>query len=335
MPPRIPPEQVLQMGFPTFSAVISVFAFFVGIYGAHKLIQRGRAKRFTPAIIALIVINLLPVLLQVVEAIYLYHSDRLPGFKTWRNWCYSPSLLLLNLVQLEIMSIFNSSFFRWKVFRLENMPYVQIVAVIVHLVFAGPTYLEGIVYYNQPNLPFGRWCMYGTMAYSFMVVVFGISQNIFLFNRVQQHMDSLRSNEISGYKTTSLQGNRIRILIVVLIILDITAFTTYVLSVVVGGLKQPGALPGGFALQQCVFAIAGVHQLNNRISRGGNTHRSGGSNAKNVYFGESTDDSKQLSLNELDSPTTPSSASPGLKADRDSSSLKSPDHFRSQHACSV
>ncbi|KAH6564848.1 hypothetical protein BASA61_000282 [Batrachochytrium salamandrivorans] len=328
MAPRIEPSSVLEMGFQTFAAALTIVAIVCNLIGTAFIVRRGLRKRFTAAIASLILINIIPVFLQISEALYLYHHERHPGFKTWRNWCFGPSLLLLNIIQLEIVSIFNVGLIQSITFQQENMPYVRMAAVLVHVLFAGPTYFEGIIFVNTPSLPFGRWSMYGTMAYSFMVASFGISQNIFVFRRVQTHINSLSRHSIAGRGAPNTTGaRRIRMLLIVVMMLDCTAFVTYILSMAVGGLSTTGATPVGYSMQQCVFAIAGIHQYaesslfqmivdqlsfrtNSDIKATGQP--SGRANPKRIYFGDSGEHSPTRSNGCMNSPTIMSPVSPSM-----------------------
>ncbi|KAJ1343377.1 hypothetical protein BSLG_002403 [Batrachochytrium salamandrivorans] len=112
-----------------------------GTTGVWIFISRGLKKKFTPTIISLIVINAMTLMLQASEIVHVYNPYR-PVWSIWRNIVYPLCVVLLNLLQLEIFNVFNDGLINIRIFQSQNMKWMRLIVILVHLFLCLPTYLQ-------------------------------------------------------------------------------------------------------------------------------------------------------------------------------------------------
>ncbi|EGF79274.1 hypothetical protein BATDEDRAFT_25913 [Batrachochytrium dendrobatidis JAM81] len=204
--PYIGLEDDIFLPIPMIALILACLVFVSGLVSMGIFIYRGYKTRYTWTIIALILTNLFVVLFQIFEAFYVY----IP-YDKWtigcRNLFYMLSVLSLNLMQLEIISIFNGNLIHVGIFKAENMKALRAFTVIVHVFFALPIYLQGWVVSPHNTSVATKWAVNSAAVYTFMIGIGGVCQNFYILKHTKAHFDLLDSSGASSC-SRGASGNR-------------------------------------------------------------------------------------------------------------------------------
>ncbi|EGF81698.1 hypothetical protein BATDEDRAFT_23234 [Batrachochytrium dendrobatidis JAM81] len=190
--PFIHHVEIIQFPLAFFGMLFTALSFITGIVGTIVFIRKGVQKRFTTSIITLIAINLSTILLQLSEVAYVYLPYTSAALIS-RNFIYQICVLLLNLIQLEIFRVFNEGLINIKAFRSENMKWIRLAAILVHLICSLPTYLQEWVFPYNLETTATKWANNGSAIYTILVGIWGVLQNLYILKRTRTHFDRLRA----------------------------------------------------------------------------------------------------------------------------------------------
>ncbi|KAH6578798.1 hypothetical protein BASA61_000027 [Batrachochytrium salamandrivorans] len=299
----------------TTSAIVDIglasciFAFFAALYGFGYFVLSGLRRTFTKALIGLAIINLLAAITQVSEVFYVYTEASI-GTYVWRNIMFVQCALFLNLLQIEIFGVFNGGLIRTNIFKRENMKWVWLYAISFHILCTAPMYLDGWVWeYNESRL-LTKWATYGPALYSTIVGIWGISQNLFILQKVHVHTSQISAMS-TGSTDTSQEHRRngartIRSLIILVLIFDITAVSTFAAASAIGS-DVTNTLH--YVLLQMSLSIIGIHLfaetfLFERIVRQFQKRSSTGNSFNGSYNGAEGGAGNRTTVPVIVSPTT-------------------------------
>ncbi|KAI8927541.1 hypothetical protein BC831DRAFT_451828 [Entophlyctis helioformis] len=280
--------QLPKSGHAIVGIIVNSTAILACLAGVANFVYFGRANKFTTTILCLIFLNAYGALFQTVVMVYLYSDTGTLGPLIARNWMYPINTMLLNLLQLEVYAVFNAGLIRLPLFSRENMPKIRGVAVLIMIVLCGAIFWEGILFTYGDNALVSAYSAFGPLIYCVLVVVWGVTQNIFILRKVQGHIDSLISNDSAGTNTSSATKTRgaryIQALIGLLILLDFIAFACFGASMMADGPVGTIAHVNYLALQQISFSCGGLHMVGETvafemIAGQFRKHSSGGSNS--------------------------------------------------------
>ncbi|KAH6560927.1 hypothetical protein BASA61_000028 [Batrachochytrium salamandrivorans] len=135
-------------------------------------------------------------MLQASEIVHVYNPYR-PVWSIWRNIVYPLCVVLLNLLQLEIFNVFNDGLINIRIFQSQNMKWMRLIVILVHLFLCLPTYLQiWLLPYDDTSLA-TKWGTFGAGVYAILVGIWGVLQNFYILKRIHAHFDSLRSTDCS------------------------------------------------------------------------------------------------------------------------------------------
>ncbi|EGF79273.1 expressed protein [Batrachochytrium dendrobatidis JAM81] len=212
---RIDADRIIDSPVAMVALISTGIALLAGVFGTGLFLYRGTENKFTWAILSLVIINFMSVQLQASEIAYVYLPSSL-GTLIWRNVIYQLCVLSLNLLQLEIFAVFNAGLMHVSIFRPDNMKWVRLAAIIVHLLYALPIYLQGWVIPMSDNREI-KWTVYGAALYTLLVGIWGVFQNCYILAKLQAHFAVLNksiglddfhtSNAVSPCKSNTDSNN--------------------------------------------------------------------------------------------------------------------------------
>ncbi|KAJ8331132.1 hypothetical protein O5D80_000699 [Batrachochytrium dendrobatidis] len=234
----------------------SVVGFFMCLYGVCFFGFQGLRKRFTRAIIFLVLINAIGLLMQVSEVCFVYLLSYTELY-TWRNIMFELCMISLNMLQLEIFSCFNGGLLHISLFHAENIKWLRLASIILHLITGLGAYLEGIAWQYSMGSILSLWTGLGPVVYAVFICIIGVTQNLLILKKVKQHIRTITvSNGSADPRVIKVQGTKI--LIYFVLALDLSSLAIFIISGVVGSLDN--YIPH-YSLMQICFGIFGIHMF--------------------------------------------------------------------------
>ncbi|KAI8928092.1 hypothetical protein BC831DRAFT_449783 [Entophlyctis helioformis] len=258
----------------TISLGAAIIAALASVYGAAKFTLFALKNRFTPTIVSLIVLNGMALLMQLVMMAYVYSDEDNPSAFIARNWLFTWSVCLLNLLQLQVYNVFNGGIFQTSFFHTQNMPYIRAAAVLFMLLTCFPILGEGILYPHDNKHVLSKYAGVGSAFYTSVVSLWGIVQNLFILKRVQEHiarLHSIDSGTVSGTGSGSGTGQKIsggrtiQLLTLAMFAVDLLSLTSFVIAFGVNGPTGTSASRTHYSLHQIGLAIVGFHMVGETV----------------------------------------------------------------------
>ncbi|KAI8923905.1 hypothetical protein BC831DRAFT_468391 [Entophlyctis helioformis] len=274
-----------------------ILAIVFGAYGIGNFVALGLKHHFTRTIISLIVINIFNILLQTLQLLYLYLPAETLWVYTARNWMYPTSICLLNLLQLEIFA---------------NMVYLRSVTISIMAASSLGCFVSPFIWgFDEPK-GVRLYSSIGPAVYASLVALWGISQNLVILHKVQDHIKGLASNESSS-QSKKAGGRVIQAMVLALLLLDIAAVVCFIVSLRYPREYGTPEIVTKYSLQQLSFGIIGTHMfgetfLFDKIAAQFRKHTSG-SGSRNKIAGASK---SQGSINTLSTAVSPPPMSPPM-----------------------
>nr|KAJ3418390.1 hypothetical protein HK105_008367 [Polyrhizophydium stewartii] len=190
--------------------------------GESALFQlMGLRLRFSRAILAMIVVNVIAIVLQISTALFTYSCNKSLFVILLHNLVYGLAPLTMQLISIDILAVVNDSLF-------------------------------GIKALSRDRIIF--WSFYGSAFFCLLVAIQEAAQNIVLIHKLRKHIQGLGISETKPSRCERLQALQIVLMMTGIIALDFLAFCAFALSVIYG--QNPG---DSLSLQQVSFALAGLH----------------------------------------------------------------------------
>ncbi|KAH6575515.1 hypothetical protein BASA60_004997 [Batrachochytrium salamandrivorans] len=120
--------------------------------------------------------------MQVSEASFLYMTISNTTY-VWRNIMFQLCMISLNMLQLEIFQCFNGGLLRFRWFHSENIKYMRITSLIIHIICGWSSYLQGLAFPYEEGSIFAKWSPIGAAVYSVIICGIGLSQNMLILIR--------------------------------------------------------------------------------------------------------------------------------------------------------
>ncbi|KAL2911400.1 hypothetical protein HK105_209128 [Polyrhizophydium stewartii] len=208
---------------------------------AAYFVRRCMARGPTPAILALICVNVFALVLQIAEALYVHIGPTFTG--------------------IQVAAVFQGSLIRLPWLDRDRLVQPRLVAVVVHLVCCWPPYLQGWAAHYRTDTFSGKWFRICFALYTLMVALFGVALNLLIFSGVRRNIT--HAPPATGARTTAFSGSRharvnfLPAFIVVVMLFDIAAFGFFVLSLPLGNEAESNVRFN--SLVQISLAFIGAH----------------------------------------------------------------------------